>query len=160
MTLSLVQWAFDVKHPKQDSVMNNEDYDMDDDGTCQVFCCPFKTLHWKKKCSAAWKDSASLMSSVRAQWQKLCHSNFAPLCIDVLLRVNNGTPDLVLSGKSLVYRFCDVLATLILSTGRSHVLTVAANFTNPPPALLALLSAMTVEQSPWRSTVLPQAIQI
>uniref|UniRef100_M4BPZ5 HECT-type E3 ubiquitin transferase n=1 Tax=Hyaloperonospora arabidopsidis (strain Emoy2) TaxID=559515 RepID=M4BPZ5_HYAAE len=153
MTLSLVQWAFDVKHSKQDLVMDDEDYDMDDDGNVPSVLLSVQDFALDEKVQRGVEDLGDAEPSVRAQWQKLCHSKFAPLCLDVLLRMNNGTPELVLSGKSPVCRLCDVLATVILSTGRSHVLTIAANFTNPPPALLALLSAMTVEQSPERSAV-------
>uniref|UniRef100_A0AAV1UDZ7 HECT-type E3 ubiquitin transferase n=1 Tax=Peronospora matthiolae TaxID=2874970 RepID=A0AAV1UDZ7_9STRA len=112
--------------------MNNEDYDMDDDGNVPSVLLSIQDFALDEEVQRSVRDFRDAMPSVRAQWQKLCHSNFAPLCLDVLQRMNNGTLDLVLSGKSLVYR---------------------GKFTNPPPALLALLSAMTVEQSPGRSAI-------
>ncbi|KAG7375690.1 hypothetical protein PHYPSEUDO_015574 [Phytophthora pseudosyringae] len=146
VTPSLVQWAFDVKHTQQDPMAPEEDYDMD--GEAEVPIVPptylsaggFASDEEVRRRGLALGEAEA---SVRAQWQKICHSNFSARCLDVLLHAREAT---LQPGESAVSQFCRVLSTVLLSTGRSYVLSVAARFANPPPALFALLSAMTVEQ--------------
>ncbi|ETL93023.1 hypothetical protein L917_08734, partial [Phytophthora nicotianae] len=145
VTPSLVQWAFDVKHTEQDPMAPEEDYDMDNESEVPIVPPTYLSAgifasdeEVRLGVLALGKSEAS----VRAQWQKICHSNFSTRCLDVLLHVNEPLEH----GENAVAKFCHVLTTMLLSTGRSYVLSVAARFANPPPALFALLSAMTVEQ--------------
>ncbi|CAI5706060.1 unnamed protein product [Peronospora effusa] len=148
VTPSLVQWAFDVKHTQQDPMVSKEDYDMDDDGQISIvppiyLSAGDYTLDEKLQHDAMNLGDAEI--SVRTQWQKLCHSNFSARCLDLLLRASERSPEPTQPDESAVSHFCHVLAIVLLYTGRSYMLTVAATFANPPSALFALLSAMTVD---------------
>ncbi|CAI5730593.1 unnamed protein product [Hyaloperonospora brassicae] len=156
VTPSLVQWAFDVKYLQQDPMVLVEDDGMSDDGNGPSISVPVKDVAIDEEVQRGVKDLGDAEPSVRMQWQKLCYSRFAVLCLDVLLRMKEGTSEPDLPGESAVCQLCDILTTVILSTGRSHVLSVAANFTNPPSAMLALLSAMTVDQfAEWPASPIP-----
>lgn len=144
VTPSLVQWAFDVKNTQQGAITLEEDYDMEDEGDLPVVPPAYlstggfasdEEIH----CGTLALSDAE--ASVRAQWQNLCHSKFSARCLDVLLHTEDTQ-----SGDNAVSRFCHLLTSVLLSAGRSYVLTLGIKFANPPPALFGLLSVMTVDQ--------------
>ncbi|CAH0474396.1 unnamed protein product [Peronospora belbahrii] len=149
VTPSLVQWAFDTKHTQQDPMATEDDHDMNDDGEVMIVPPIYLSTQgfaWDEEVQHGVDKLGDVESSVRAQWQKLCYSNFSARCLDLLLRTSERSLEPTQPEDSAVSQFCHVLAIVLLSTGRSYMLTVAATFANPPPALFALLSAMTVEQ--------------
>ncbi|KAL3667809.1 hypothetical protein V7S43_007360 [Phytophthora oleae] len=144
VTPSLVQWAFDVKNTQQDAMALEEDYDMEDEGDVPVVSPAYLSIGGFASDEEVHRGALALGDaeiSVRAQWQNLCHSKFSARCLDVLLHSNDTQP-----GDNAVSRFCHLLTTVLLSAGRSYILTLGIKFANPPPALFALLSAMTVDQ--------------
>ncbi|EEY59426.1 HECT E3 ubiquitin ligase, putative [Phytophthora infestans T30-4] len=145
VTPSLVQWAFDVKHSRQDPMAPEEDYDMDEEADVPIVPPTYLITGFAVSDEEARRGAQALSdaeASVHAQWQKICHSNFSVRCLDALLHADVPLH----SEENAVSRFCHLLTTVLLSTGRPYVLSVAARFANPPPALFALLSSMTVEQ--------------
>jgi hypothetical protein len=149
VTPSLVQWAFDVKHTQQDPMALEEDYDMDEEAEVPIVPPTYLSAGSFESDEEVRRGALALgaaEASVRAQWQHLCQSSFSARCLDVLLHADDAALQSVQPGGSAVARFCHVLTTVLLSAGRPYVLTLAVNFANPPPALFALLSAMTVEQ--------------
>ncbi|CAI5739581.1 unnamed protein product [Peronospora destructor] len=148
VTPSLVQWAFDVKHTQQDPMVAEENDDMDDDGQVLIVPPLYLSAGDFALDAALQHDTKSLgtaESSVRTQWQKLCHSNFSARCLCLLLRASESSPEPTQPDESAVSHFCHVLAIVLLYTGRSYMLAVAATFANPPSAVFALLSAMTID---------------
>ncbi|KAL4158899.1 hypothetical protein PRNP1_004673 [Phytophthora ramorum] len=149
VTPSLVQWGFDVKNAQQDPMTLDDDYEMDDDPEVPIVPPAYLSAGGFASDDEIHHGTRALgesETSVRAQWQKICHSSFSARCLDVLLHANGTALETTQPGESAVSRFCRVLATVLLSAGRVYVLTVATRFTNPPPTLFALLGAMTVEQ--------------
>lgn len=149
MTPSLVQWAFDVKHTQQDPTAPQEDYNMDTDGevpTVPPIYMSAEGYAVDEDLKHTTESLGDAESMVRAQWQRLCYSNFSARCLELLLRASVRSPDPTQPGESAVSHICHVLAIMLLSTGRPYMLTVAATFTNPPSAVFALLSAMAAEQ--------------
>ncbi|GMF20684.1 unnamed protein product [Phytophthora lilii] len=147
VSLSLVQWAFDVKHTQLDPMTLEEDYDMEDEAEVPIVPPTYLTVGSSASDEEVRRGALALgdaEASVRAQWKNLCHSAFSARCLDVLLHINEQ--EAVQHEESAVSRFCHVLTTIILSAGRPYVLSLAVKFANPPPAVFALLSAMTVEQ--------------
>ncbi|KAK1942989.1 E3 ubiquitin-protein ligase UPL6 [Phytophthora citrophthora] len=144
VTPSLVQWAFDVKNTQQGAMALEEDYDMEDEGEMPVVPPAYLSIGGFASDEEIHRGALALGDeepNVRAQWQNLCHSKFSARCLDVLLHAKDVEP-----GDNAVSRFCHLLTTVLLSAGRSYVLTLGIKFANPPPALFALLSAMTVDQ--------------
>lgn len=145
VTSSLVQWAFDVKQLEQGPMALEEDYNMDE---AEVPIAPptylttgVLTSDEEVRCGTMALGEAEV--SVRLQWQLICHSKFSARCLDILVHLGDKQD---VADEDAVPRFCHFLSTVLLSIGRPYVLSVAAKFANPPAALLALLSAMTVEQ--------------
>ncbi|KAE8976901.1 E3 ubiquitin-protein ligase [Phytophthora rubi] len=146
---SLVQWAFDVKYTHADPMALQEDYDMDEDAQVPIVSPTYLSVGSVASNEEVRRGVAALggvETNVRAQWKNLCHSSFSARCLDVLLHTNDMSMEPTPPGGNAVSRFCHVLTTVLLSTGRSYVLSLAIKFANPPPTLFALLSAMTVDQ--------------
>ncbi|EGZ18712.1 hypothetical protein PHYSODRAFT_498916 [Phytophthora sojae] len=149
VTSSLVQWAFDVKHTQVDPMALEEDYDMDDDAEVPIVPPTYLSVGSAASDEEVRRGALALgdaETKVRAQWKNLCHSSFSARCLDVLLHTSDAPVEPTPPGGNTVSRFCRVLTTVLLSTGRSYVLSLAIKFANPPPTLFALLSAMAVDQ--------------
>ncbi|GMF80108.1 unnamed protein product [Phytophthora fragariaefolia] len=146
---SLVQWAFDVKDAPLDPMALEDDYDMDNDAEVPIVPPTYLTVGTAGLDEEVRRGVLALgdaEANVRSQWKHICHSNFSAHCLDVLLHTKDMPVEPTPPDGSAVSRLCHVLTTVLLTTGRSYVLNLAAKFANPPPALFALLSAMTVEQ--------------
>ncbi|KAL7689849.1 putative HECT domain-containing protein [Plasmopara halstedii] len=144
VTFSLVHWAFGLKQSEQDSMAIDEDF-VSDEAELPIIPPTYLTSGILTSDEEVQRGAVALGEAearVRLQWQLICHSNFSARCLDTLL---HGSDVQMNVDENAVSRFCQFLCTLLLSTGRSYVLSVAAKFANPPVALFALLSAMTVE---------------
>ncbi|KAI9910422.1 hypothetical protein PsorP6_011058 [Peronosclerospora sorghi] len=141
VTPSHVQWAFPVNSSPPDSKQLDEECDrkLDDDESSTL---PRAWMQLDALDDEIERESRALgdaATRVRAQWHKLCFSNFAAKCLNLVLDFSDATLE-------NVAHFCHILNTIFLSIGRSYVLTVVATFVTPSPPILALLSALTVDE--------------
>ncbi|TDH67928.1 hypothetical protein CCR75_004358 [Bremia lactucae] len=142
---SLCHWAFDVKGIEhKDHLLEDEDAMNDPEVlTSPRLFMTSRDLNVDKEIQDGIVALGESEGSVHVQWQLLCHSSFSARCLDILLRRDTAQMH---DEKNAVALFCHTLSMILLSTGRSYVLNIAAQFTTPSAAIFALLSSMTVEQ--------------
>ncbi|KAG2874282.1 hypothetical protein PC114_g25359, partial [Phytophthora cactorum] len=116
---------------QQDPMAPEEDYDMDHEADVPIVPPTYLSAGVFSSDEEVRRGVLALgeaEASVRAQWQKICHSSFSARCLDALLHANEPSHN----GENAVPKFCHALTTVLLSTGRSYVLSVAASLLAPP----------------------------
>ncbi|KAG4039295.1 E3 ubiquitin-protein ligase [Phytophthora cactorum] len=119
---------------QQDPMAPEEDYDMDHEADVPIVPPTYLSAGVFSSDEEVRRGVLALgeaEASVRAQWQKICHSSFSARCLDALLHANEPSHN----GENAVPKFCHALTTVLLSTGRSYVLSVAASLLAPPSKL-------------------------
>lgn len=153
---SLVSWAFDV--PKSDSMEDVPIADDDDsfdliehDTTRNAAAAILSTVVSPEDENEMRLGIAALkleqeIDAVRAQWQRLCFSDFSALSFVVLLKTQNMR-QLGQDGQEqdAIQAMFSVYATVMLTTSRAHMLRVSATFAPPTPPVSAILSNLCVD---------------
>lgn len=162
---SLVRWTYDVSErgdplsadvslaPSEDDdilMLDNDNADLHEDSRLQV-AAMYLSNTLSDHDDREMREGIALLdqderAAIRAQWQPLCFSNFCAKSFDILLASDGrgDAQDNDAEGRAPL-DICHVVASVLLSAGRSHVLRVKTTFASPAPPVFALLSALSVE---------------